>query len=203
MSVHDIDLNRRTELSITKLERALEDVLEKLSMPALELYVSPAIRELQHPPRPTQPNSPEPVNQDRDVSPDPMNSLIEATQLGGLRSQLRSVKQRRKGGMRRMDHDLIAEQLITLEEAEELLNVYVKQLLHAYETDRIQLQTMAKPASIFCGSASICNSGLDQSFFNSIVYSCHACGGIDHAWERDFPRHVPFSVLRSGCCGHV
>ena len=54
-----------------------------------------------------------------------MNSLIEATQLNGLRSQLRSVKLRRKGGMRRMDSDLISEKLITIEEAEELLALYV------------------------------------------------------------------------------
>lgn len=116
----------QNQLTITKLERALEDILEKLDMPALDLYVSPAIVR-PHPPRPTRPNSEERGEKEhapRDVSPDPMNSLIEATQLNGLRSQLRSVKQRRKGGMRRMDHDMIAEKVITMDEAEELLEVF-------------------------------------------------------------------------------
>ena len=78
-------------------------------MPAVDLYTSPAIRQQQHPPRPTRPNSEEPIERIRDVSPDPMNSLIEATRLSGLRSQLRSMKLRRKGGMRRRDHDMISE----------------------------------------------------------------------------------------------
>lgn len=114
----------QNQLTITKLERALEDILERLDMPALDLYVSPAIVKQKAPPRPTRPNSEERGEKERDVSPDPMNSLIEATQLNGLRSQLRSVKQRRKGGMRRMDHDMIAEKIISMEEAEELLNVF-------------------------------------------------------------------------------
>lgn len=114
----------QTQLTITKLERALEDILERLSMPALDLYVSPAIVKPKHPPRPTRPNSEDRGEQERDVSPDPMNSLIEATQLNGLRSQLRSVKQRRKGGMRRMDHDIVAEKTLTVKEAEELLDLF-------------------------------------------------------------------------------
>lgn len=120
----------QTQLTITKLERALEDVLEKLQMPALDLYTSPAIVKPRHAPRPTRPNSEEPLEQPRDVSPDPMNSLIEATQLNGLRSQLRSVKQRRKGGMRRMDHDLISENVLSMEEAEELLAVFKRSQSH-------------------------------------------------------------------------
>ena len=120
----------QTQLTITKLERALEDVLEKLEMPALDLYTSPAIVKPRYAPQPTRPNSEEPLEQPRDVSPDPMNSLIEATQLNGLRSQLRSVKQRRKGGMRRMDHDLISENIISMDEAEELLAVFKKSQSH-------------------------------------------------------------------------
>ena len=115
---------RQTQLTITKLERALEDVLEKLEMPALDLYVSPSIVGPHLPPRSTRHNSEEPVENERAVSPDPLNSLIEATQLNGLRSQLRSVKQRRKGGMRRMDCDMISEKVITFEEADEMLVLY-------------------------------------------------------------------------------
>lgn len=92
-------------------------------MPALDLYVSAAVKDQQHQGQPTRSNSEEPQHNQRDVSPDPMNSFIEATQLGGLRSQLRSAKQRRKGGMRRMDHDLVSERVITLQEAEEIFNV--------------------------------------------------------------------------------
>ncbi|KAK5074626.1 hypothetical protein LTR70_010221 [Exophiala xenobiotica] len=106
---------------MTKLERALEDVLEKFSMPALDLYVSPAIKDQQHQGQLTRSNSEEPQRNERDVSPDPINSLIEATQLGGLRSQLRSAKQRRKGGMLRTDHDLVSERVITLQEAKKML----------------------------------------------------------------------------------
>lgn len=96
------------QLTIIKLGRALEDVLEKPNMPALDLYASPSIVRPRAPPRATRPNSQEPTERkERSVSPDPMSSLIEATQLNGMRSQLRSVKLRRKGGMRRRDHDLI------------------------------------------------------------------------------------------------
>jgi hypothetical protein len=64
------------------------------------------------------------VDNDGDVSPGPMNSLIEATRFNGLRSQLQSVKQRKAGGTRRMISDLISEKFITLEEAEEMLELY-------------------------------------------------------------------------------
>lgn len=103
---------------------ALSDVLAKLGLPALDLYVHPAIVGSQRPERSTRANS-EDRDDEREVSPGPMNSLIEATQLNGLRSQLRSIKQRRAGGMRRMHSDLIAEKLIDHREAEEMLDLYV------------------------------------------------------------------------------
>jgi hypothetical protein len=53
-----------------------------------------------------------------------MNSLIEATRFNVLRSQLQSVKQRKAGGTSRMISDLISEKFITLEEAEEMLELY-------------------------------------------------------------------------------
>lgn len=117
---------RQTNTTIFKLERALEDVLEKLNMPALDMYAQTPIVEPVQSPRSTRQNSQEPMPKrgDRDVSPGPMRSLIEATRLDGLFSQLRSGRQRRKGGMRRMDTDLISEKVITYEQAEELFEMY-------------------------------------------------------------------------------
>jgi hypothetical protein len=120
---------QQTNITIFKLERALEDVLEKLNMPALDMYAQTPIVEPVQSPRSTRQNSQEPVvavpkRGDRDVSPGPMQSLIEATRLNGLFSQLRSGKQRRKGGMRRMDTDLISEKVITYEQAEEMFELY-------------------------------------------------------------------------------
>jgi hypothetical protein len=120
---------QQTNITIFKLERALEDVLEKLNMPALDMYAQTPIVEPVQSPRSTRQNSQEPAvavpkRGDRDVSPGPMQSLIEATRLNGLFSQLRSGKQRRKGGMRRMDTDLISEKVITYEQAEEMFELY-------------------------------------------------------------------------------
>lgn len=121
----------QTQLTLVKLERALEDVLEKLNMPALDLYVQPSITRPQALPNSGR-ESPEeePAGRQRDVSPAPMNSLIEATQLNGLRPQIRPLKQRRKGGSRRMDSDLISEVVLSLEEAEEMLLLFKKTLSH-------------------------------------------------------------------------
>lgn len=119
---------QQLDIVLFKLERALEDVLQKLNMPALDLYANPAIVKPLQSPRPTRQNSQEPVSgadkrSERDVSPGPMRSLIEATRLNGLCSELRSVKQRKKGGMRRMDSDLISEKVLSYEEAEEMLEL--------------------------------------------------------------------------------
>lgn len=117
-------------VDLIKLERALEDVLERLNLPALDLYAPQEIVEPSQSPRPTRQNSQEPGpsnnrTQERDMSPGPMGSLIEATRLDGLCSQLRSSKQRRKGGMRRMDSDLISEKILSYEQAEEMLELFV------------------------------------------------------------------------------
>ncbi|KAJ5627302.1 hypothetical protein N7528_004729 [Penicillium herquei] len=116
-------------VDLVKLERAVEDILEKLNMPALELYAQPEIVEPMHSPRPTRHNSQEPApittsKDNGDLSPGPMGSLIEVTRLNGLRSELRSGKQRRKGGMRRMNSDLISEKILSPEEAEEMLELF-------------------------------------------------------------------------------
>ncbi|KXT04797.1 hypothetical protein AC578_9733 [Pseudocercospora eumusae] len=101
-------------------------------MPALDLYTSPAIIQPRAPPQQTRPNSEERGDaiRARNVSPDPISNLIEATRLNGLRSQLRSVKQRRKGGMRRKDHDLISEGLLGVNDADELLELFQRHQAH-------------------------------------------------------------------------
>ena len=118
----------QTQQTLVKLERALEDVLERLQMPALDLYVQPSIVKTHQAMQSTRQNSEEPDQTQRDVSPAPMNSLIEATQMNGLRSQIRPLNQRRKGGGRRMDTDIISEKLLTLEEAEDMLDMFKRNL---------------------------------------------------------------------------
>jgi hypothetical protein len=112
-----------TELSIAKLERAMRDVLEKLNLPELEVYAQSTIADNFTSPKVTRPKSPEPTTNGADISPGPMSSLIDVTRISGLRTQLRSAKQRRRGGYKRMDFDLVSKEKITLAEAEEMLAV--------------------------------------------------------------------------------
>lgn len=119
-----------------KLQRAVEDVLEKLGMPSLDAFSQPALttHSQQHAVHlETRGTTEEPAaassrakekDTQRNVSPDPMNSLIEATKLNGLRSQLRTAKLRRKGGLRRMESDLIADNIISYAEAEAMLHQF-------------------------------------------------------------------------------
>ncbi|KYG40628.1 hypothetical protein M433DRAFT_192196 [Acidomyces richmondensis BFW] len=146
------------QIVIVKLERALEDVLEKLNMPALDLYIQPAIVEPSHAPRPTRQNSEEPSNIEKDLSLGAMKSLIEATRFNALSSQLRSVKQRRKGGMRQMDSDLISEKIMSYEEGEEML----------------QIQGAAVPSPVFRYNSGRCHFGGNQDFFYGAFNSYHA-----------------------------
>jgi hypothetical protein len=115
-------------MTIVKLHRAVEDILDKLAMPHIDMYSQPAVVQAHQPQQETRQHSEEPAadkdTRERNVSPDPMKSLIEATRLNGLRTQLRSSKLRRKGGMRRMDSDLVSERIISLEEAEEMLALF-------------------------------------------------------------------------------
>lgn len=168
-------MSRQTQLTITKLERALEDVLEKLDMPTLDLYVSPAIVGPHQPPRSTRHNSEDPASNERNVSPAPMNSLIEVTQLSGVRSQLRSAKQRRKGGMRRMDSDLISEKLITVEEAEEMLVLSVFISKRVYLANKVQISKDTVTSLIFRHHFSRRDSGINQNFFHGFIHCHHAC----------------------------
>jgi hypothetical protein len=112
-----------TELVLVKLERAMRDVLEKLNLPELELYAQSAIVDNFTSPAVARPKSPEPTPNGADISPGPMSSLIDVTRISGLRTQLRSVKQRRRGGYKRMNFDLVSKEKITLAEAEEMLAV--------------------------------------------------------------------------------
>lgn len=115
-------------MTIVKLHRAVEDILDKLGMPHVDMYSQPTVVEAHQPAQETRQHSEEPAAdkeiRERNVSPDPMKSLIEVTRLNGLRSQLRSSKLRKKGGMRRMDSDLVSEKIISFEEAEEMLGLF-------------------------------------------------------------------------------
>lgn len=115
-------------MTIVKLHRAVEDILDKLGMPHIDMYSQPTVVEAHQPAQETRQHSEEPTadkeTRERNVSPDPMKSLIEVTRLNGLRSQLRSSKLRKKGGMRRMDSDLVSEKVISFEEAEEMLALF-------------------------------------------------------------------------------
>lgn len=126
-------------MTIVKIQRAVEDILDKLDMPSLELFKQPIIAQPNSAPLETRANSEELSKvtakeyAQRNVSPDPMNSLMEATKLNGLRSQLRTAKLRRKGGMRRMESDLISDGVISHEEAHTLLAKFQQtQARHLY-----------------------------------------------------------------------
>lgn len=116
------------QTTIVKLQRALEDVLDKLGMPSLDSYSQPPLIPPQQARLETRGNTedPHPLRSNerdphRNLSPDPLNSLMEATKLNGLRSQLRTANLRRKGGMRRMDSDLVAENIVSYAEAVAML----------------------------------------------------------------------------------
>lgn len=156
-------------VDLIKLERALEDVLEKLNMPALELYAQREIVQPSQSPRQTRQNSPEPTRVDngdeRDLSPGPMGSLIEATRLSGLRSQLRSAKQRRKGGMRRMYSDLISESILSEDEAEKMLELSVASFPLMKLLQNVSLDIETNSRLLTAGSKICCRliSSLPQS----------------------------------------
>lgn len=115
-------------MTIVKLSRAVEDILDKLGMPHIDMYSQPTVVEAHRPPQETRQHSEEAAadkdTRERNVSPDPMKSLIEVTRLNGLRSQLRSGKLRKKGGMRRMDSDLVSDKVISFDEAEGMLALF-------------------------------------------------------------------------------
>lgn len=123
-------MNSGTHPTIRKIERALEEVLQKLEMPVLESYANEG--ELENPLPQKQPasefqttreNSKEPAEDDKALAPAPMGSLYEATQLTSLRTRLRRVNPRKRAAKRRMEADMIAQNLLSVEHAEELLDL--------------------------------------------------------------------------------
>ncbi len=130
--------------SIVRLDRAVDDILTRLKMPALESYSR--IHPSQHlpPPAPllaipipadtnaqtTRENSREPMNQEdaHEVAPAPMGSLYEVTQLNTLRSRLKYGDPARRNSRKNMENDLVSMGIISVEEAEEMLSLFKKTL---------------------------------------------------------------------------
>lgn len=123
-------VNRGTHPTIRKIERALEEVLQKLDLPALETYANEGELDNPIPPKvpasefqTTRENSKEPTEEEKSLAPAPMGSLFEATQLNSLRTRLRRVNPRKRNAKRRMEADMISQSLLSTEHAEELLDL--------------------------------------------------------------------------------
>jgi len=71
----------------------------------------------------TRENSREPPEDEKNIAPAPMGSLYEATQLNSLRSRLRRGNPRKRNAKRRMEADMISQNLLSIEDAEELLEL--------------------------------------------------------------------------------
>lgn len=118
---------RQTHPTIRKIERALEDVLQKLHMPGLDSYARASDQDALVPQRitsgfMTRENSRDPpVDEERGMAPAPMGSLYEVTQLRDLKSRLPVSHSRRTHGRRQMETDIISQGVISAEDAEELL----------------------------------------------------------------------------------
>jgi len=100
-------------------------------MPALDSYAQTF--ELEHAQPQKQPasefqttreSSREPAEDVKDMAPAPMGSLYEATQLDNLRTRLRRVNPRKRNAKRRMEADLVSQNLLSVADAEELLDLY-------------------------------------------------------------------------------
>jgi len=118
-------------------------VLFKLGMPALDTFANASEGE---PPQPqksqlasefqtTRENSREPLEDDKKIAPAPMGSLYEATQLGSLRARLRRANPRKRNARRRMEADMVSQNLLSISDAEELLQLYVLSQLQAMHAD--------------------------------------------------------------------
>lgn len=123
-------VDRGTHPTIRKIERALEEVLQKLDLPALESYANEPELENTLPPKipasefqTTRENSKEPTEEEKALAPAPMGSLFEATQLNSLRTRLRRVNPRKRNAKRRMEADMVSQNLLSVEHAEELLDL--------------------------------------------------------------------------------
>ena len=100
-------------------------------MPALESYANPeqpqvqALKQNMSEFQTTRENSREPAEDDKDMAPAPMGSLFEATQLNSLRTRVRRVNPRKRNGKKRMEADMVSQNLLGISDAEELLALYV------------------------------------------------------------------------------
>ncbi|KAK4937648.1 hypothetical protein LTR10_021794 [Elasticomyces elasticus] len=140
--------------SIIRLDRAVEDILARLKMPALDSYNAqiptqaqsqPQINALLQPTAPiqqssnllapphiestaqtTRENSREPNAEENaaEMAPAPMGSLFEVTQLNTLRSRLKSGDPARRNSKKNMENDLISMGVISADEAEEMLRLF-------------------------------------------------------------------------------
>ena len=104
-------------------------------MPGLDSYANNGEAEPSQPPKQqpqpasefqtTRENSREPAEDEKDMAPAPMGSLYEATQLNSLRTRLRRVNPRKRNAKRRMEADMISQNLLSIADGEELLALYV------------------------------------------------------------------------------
>ncbi|KIX02426.1 uncharacterized protein Z518_08367 [Rhinocladiella mackenziei CBS 650.93] len=124
------DDNDNPHPSIVRLDRAVENILSRLKMPPLESY------SLGQPPQSSQPNpvdsnaqttrenSREPQEDAHEVATAPMGSLYEVTQLNTLRSRLKYGDPARRHSRKHMENDMISLGVITIEEAEDMFNLF-------------------------------------------------------------------------------
>ena len=106
-------------------------------MPALEFYANEIATEPPPPPlkqpasefQTTRENSREPAEDEKDMAPAPMGSLYEATQLNSLRTRLRRVHPRKRNAKKRTEADMVSQNLLSISDAEELLELYVAMLV--------------------------------------------------------------------------
>ncbi|KAK5093334.1 hypothetical protein LTR70_004704 [Exophiala xenobiotica] len=105
-------------------------------MPALDLYANASEGEPSQPQKlqpasefqTTRENSREPLEDDKNIAPAPMGSLYEATQLGSLRTRLRRPNPRKRNVKRRMETDMVSQNLLSIADAEELLQLFKRSL---------------------------------------------------------------------------
>ncbi|ETN46077.1 uncharacterized protein HMPREF1541_00261 [Cyphellophora europaea CBS 101466] len=122
-----LDDDGQTHPAFQRLERATEDILAKLKMPNLEAYSEPQ-QPVQRMPESLAPTTREPSREpepkaEHDIAGAPMEGLFEATQLNTLRARLRGDPNKRSS-RRKVESDLISQGIISIEEAEEMLQLY-------------------------------------------------------------------------------
>lgn len=120
---------RQPHPAIKRLDRAVEEILQKLKMPSLDVYGKVQSAETNQSSKlhsdflTTRENSKEPPDGETSIAPAPMGSLYEVTQLNSLRSKLRNANPTKRSSRRNMDADLISQKLISIGDAEELLDL--------------------------------------------------------------------------------